>query len=234
MLTDTLRPSLPRLSAARRALLGRASVLAAVSCLTVGLAVAEPLLSTAPVAAKKKGGGKTITRTFASPAAVVINDDTTANPYPATINVSGIKKGKVKDVNVTLRGFNHGFPDNVDVVLVAPNGAMSVLMSDVGGSTDAASLTLTIDDEAAGALPGAGPLVSGAFRPLNDDLVADPYPALTSSAVTANLAQLDGGNPNGAWQLYVVDDSATNVGAFSGGWDLELTAQLKKKKHGKH
>jgi subtilisin-like proprotein convertase family protein len=162
---------------------------------------------------------------------VVIYDNTTADPYPAAIQVSGFKKGKVIDVNVVLRGLNHGFPDHIDAVLMAPSGAAAVLMSDAGGSADAASLTLTLDDEAAAALPDGSGLATGAYKPGNYG-AADTYPSLGTSPTAAILSLLDGGNPNGEWRLYVVDDAATNVGAFSGGWDLELTVKLAKKKHG--
>lgn len=219
-------------AAARRGVLGRAALLAAASLLTVGMTVAEPLVSAAPHAEKKRS--KTITRTYSSPNAVVIYDNTTADPYPAAIQVSGFKKGKVKDVNVRLRGYNHGFPDHVDVLLVAPNGASTVLMSDVGGGTDAASLTLTIDDQAPAVLPDGSPLESGTYRPANHGGV-DTFPGLGSAPATVGLAQFNGGNPNGEWRLYVVDDAIGSVGAFSGGWDLEITAKTtKKKKHGKH
>lgn len=208
------------------------------SCLTLGLPVAEPPVAAGPGSRKapsekansdKKKGGKTITRTFSSPNAVVINDDTTADPYPSTIQVAGIKKGKVIDVNVILRGLNHGFPDNIDAALVAPNGAGAVLMSDAGGGADAISLTLTLDDEAATALPDGSGLATGAYQPGNHGGV-DTYPSLGVAPTSASLALLDGGNPNGEWRLYVVDDAAANSGAFSGGWDLVLTIRLDKKK----
>lgn len=240
MIADTMSQSARRSGMPRRRFLKGASLLAATSWL-LGPTAADPLMAAKPksnsaqskkqVEAEKKGG-KTITRTFSSPSAVVINDDTTANPYPSTILVSGLKKGKVIDVNVVLRGVNHGYPDNIDAVLIAPTGAGSVLMSDTGGSTDAASVTLTLDDEAAAALPDAAALTNGAFKPATYGQL-DTFPTLGTPPTSANLALLDGGNPNGEWRLYVVDDSAPNVGAFSGGWDLVLTVKLdKKKKHG--
>jgi hypothetical protein len=32
-----------------------------------------------------------------------------------------------------------------------------------------------------------------------------------------------GGNPNGTWSLYVVDDAAGDIGNFNGGWSLTFT-----------
>ncbi len=243
MFADTMDQSVRRHGIARRTLLGRASLLAAASCLSLGLPMAEPLVAAKPNSGKpqsekkteteKKKGGKTVTRTFSSPNAVVINDNTTADPYPATIQVSGFKKGKVKDVNVILRGLNHDLPDNIDAVLIAPNGAGTVLMSDSGGGTDAVSLTLTLDDEAAAALPDFTALENGAFKPATYGAV-DTYPSLGTPPTSANLALLDGGNPNGEWRLFVVDDAVVNSGAFSGGWDLVLTVKLAKKKKKKN
>lgn len=234
MNTDTMDQQIRPAGIARRTLLGRASVLAATSCLALSLGVAEPLLAKKKdkdeEADEEKKGGKTVTRTFSSPNAVVINDDATADPYPSTIQVSGFKKGKVVDVNVILRGLNHGFPDNIDVALVAPGGASTVLMSDAGGATDAVSLTLTLDDEAATALPNASALENGTFKPADHVSGVDTYPSLGVAPTAASLAALKGGNPNGEWRLFVVDDAAGNDGAFSGGWDLVLTVKLEKKK----
>ena len=228
----TMDQPVQRSGASRRVLLGRASFLAAMSCLALGLKAAGPLVAAKPQsseARKEKKGSKTITRTFSSPNAVIIDDDTTANPYPSTIQVSGIKKGKVIDVNVRLRGINHAFPDNIDVLLVAPNGASTVLMTDAGGSPDAVSVTLTLDDEAAEPLPDTTVLSNGSFKPASYG-GADTFPNVDAPSTTASLALLNGGNPNGEWHLYVVDDAATNSGAFSGGWDLQLTIKLDKKK----
>ena len=39
----------------------------------------------------------------------------------------------------------------------------------------------------------------------------------------STLANLNGGNPNGTWQLFVQDDTAFNSGIISNGWILTLT-----------
>jgi uncharacterized repeat protein (TIGR01451 family) len=38
-----------------------------------------------------------------------------------------------------------------------------------------------------------------------------------------NLAALNGGNPNGTWELFVLDDAPANDGAITNGWILTLT-----------
>jgi uncharacterized repeat protein (TIGR01451 family) len=40
----------------------------------------------------------------------------------------------------------------------------------------------------------------------------------------STLSSLNGGNPNGAWQLFVVDSAAENDGIISNGWILTLTS----------
>jgi subtilisin-like proprotein convertase family protein len=209
------------------------SLVALVLCVVATLGLAEPLTAAGPQAQSKNG--KNLHRTFSSPNAVVIPDATTANPYPSTIEVSGFKKGKIKDVDLRLRGFNHGNSDDVDVLLVAPNGRTAVLMSDVGGNTNAASLTLILDDEATTPLPDGAPLTSGAFQPANHVGAIDDFPGAPAPSGQTALSTFNGGNPNGTWQLFVVDNAGGNSGAFSGGWDLTIAVKVKKdKKHNKH
>ena len=97
------------------------------------------------------------------PVTICIQDATSAgaspaNPYPSEINVQGLS-GTITDVNVTLNGFRHGFPDDVAVQVVSPGptGKSVLLMSDVGGplpsgSAPVSNINLTLDDEAANSL----------------------------------------------------------------------------------
>jgi subtilisin-like proprotein convertase family protein len=212
--------------------LGRLATLALLTSFTLG-SVAMPLISAAPKAEKK--GGKTIHRTFSSAGSITINDNQEADPYPSTLAVSGLKKSKVRDVNVTLRDFTHDFPANVDIVLRAPNGASTILMSDVGAGTDVQNLTIKLDDQSGNTLPSTTVFESGTFKPTNLGNTPDLFPTLGSPPTGALLADLNGGNPNGQWSLFVVDDQGVDTGEIAGGWELELTAQAKarKKHHGK-
>src|SRR3954467_263219 len=72
---------------------------------------------------------KNVHKTFSNTGQIAIPSNGEATPYPSTIQVNGFKKGKIKDVNLTLRNFSHTFPDNVDVLLVAPNGRNALVMS---------------------------------------------------------------------------------------------------------
>lgn len=155
--------------------------------------------------------------------AINIPDSGAATPYPSEIAVSGLV-GAVEKVTVTLSGFTHTFPSDVDVLLVAPSGQTVVLMSDAGGGTDVSSIDLTFDDDAATALPSV--LVSGTFRPTNAG-VGDAYPApAPPTPHGATLAALKGASPNGTWRLFVNDDAAGDLGTFGGGWGLSIQTRF--------
>src|SRR5829696_10919 len=181
------------------------------------------------------------------PVTICIPDATSAgaspaNPYPSEINVQGLS-GTITDVNVTLNGFRHGFPDDVAVQVVSPGptGKSVLLMSDVGGplpggSAPVSNINLTLDDEAANSLSDSSPLTTGTYKPTKGttptelpsgwvdkpvpDIWPSPAPDLTVSA--SQLSSFDGTAPNGTWQLYVIDDTTGAQGAFAGGWSLEL------------
>jgi subtilisin-like proprotein convertase family protein len=180
--------------------------------------------------AEGKSRHKNVTRTISNTGQIAIPGSGTATPYPATIQVSGFKKGKIKDVDVTLRDFSHDKPDDVDVLLVAPNGRNTLLVSDAGGNDPIDNITLTLDDRAVSALPVTSQIVSGTFRPTSDGPIDTlPAPAPVTGQTVA-LSVFNGANPNGLWQLFVRDDSNMNNGEIAGGWSLEITAKVKKKK----
>ena len=146
-----------------------------------------------------------------------------AAPYPARIHVTGAPTS-IAGVEVTLTGFAHQVPVDVDILLVGPGGQSVVLMSDVGGQTAVTGVNLTFSDAASGPIPSAGPLVSGTYRVSDDDAGGTdtfPAPAPAPSSAT-NLSALQGINPNGVWSLYVVDDASGDIGSIAGGWSLNL------------
>ncbi|MBA4183898.1 MAG: VCBS repeat-containing protein [Acidobacteria bacterium] len=146
-----------------------------------------------------------------------------AEPYPSQVTISGLQ-GSVTKAVVTLKNFSHLAPDDVDVLLVAPNGRRIVLMSDVGGNTEVGGLNLVFDDAAANSLPDDEPLVSGTYKPTNfetDDVF--PAPAPTGAPTATTLDALNGSPANGVWKLYVVDDNGENFGSVAEGFSLDLT-----------
>ena len=68
---------------------------------------------------------------FANANAITINDVAVASPYPSTIAVAGAT-GTIASVKVTLNGFSHTFPGDVDILLVGPAGQKFIIVSDAG------------------------------------------------------------------------------------------------------
>ena len=154
--------------------------------------------------------------------AIMIPASGAASSYPAEINVSGYD-GLVAGVQVNLLNFSHSAPDDVDLMLVAPNGRKVVLMSDVGGANPVSSLNLSFDDAANASLPDNAPLVSGNYKPTNFEAGDSfPAPAPSGAPTGAMLSAFNGSDPNGAWKLFLVDDTGANAGSITGGWSLTL------------
>ncbi len=170
--------------------------------------------------------------TFSNTAAITIPDVGSSTPYPSTINVSGVSSA-IANVTVTLTGFSHTFPGDVDLLLVSPTGRKFIVLSDTGGGTDAVNANVTFSDAAAG--PPAT-IVTGTFRPA-DTTAGDPFAApapagpylspapVGTQTLTTAFTGAAGGDPNGVWSLYAVDDASGDMGSISGGWSISLTSQ---------
>jgi len=167
--------------------------------------------------------------TFSNPGAITINDNSAATPYPSNIIVSGVT-GAVTDVNVTISGISHTFPDDIDILLVGPSGQTILLMSDVGGALDVTGITLTLDDAALSALPDGSPLVSGTFMPTNfdgNDGVNDIFPGPAPAGPYGSLlSAFNGIDANGTWSLFVRDDEGVDIGSIANGWSLEIVTAV--------
>ena len=210
---------------------GKASVtvLALAAVLAVALAA---LLATQPAAAA--GRFKVVKKTFSKAQPITIPAGAPgatigpAAPYPSEKNVSGFKKGQILDANLTLKNFSHdNFPDDVDVML-AHRGVNRTVMSDVGGSFRVRNTTLKLDDEATSPLPDGSQLAGGTFKPTNiESADVFPAPAPTPSGL-AKLSGFHGKNPNGPWQLWVVDDADGDFGRIAGGWSITIKAKVRR------
>jgi subtilisin-like proprotein convertase family protein len=193
------------------------------------------------------------TVTFSNPANIAIPGigsgaatGAPASPYPSLITVSGfLPTQRVGSLVVKINGFNHNFPDDVDMLLVGPTGARIVFWSDVGGSSCVGTASnnpgcanpaanVTIDDGAAGLLPDGTLITTGTYRP-TDVGISDPFPPPApcsdvtcdpDDAAPAGTKTLSGTfagtSPNGSWSLYVVDDTNGDTGNITGGWALSI------------
>lgn len=144
-----------------------------------------------------------------------------ATPYPSGISVPAT--GKITDVNVTLTGITHTYPDDIGVLLVGPAGQNVLLMANSGGTSDLANVNLTFDDAGSAALPEGTQIVSGTYRPT-------VFPTLPTFALPAPagpygtmLSVFNGSTATGTWNLFVVDDNTADIGSITGGWSLNIT-----------
>ena len=165
--------------------------------------------------------GRTIT-VYSNAAAIVINDKTNASPYPSPITVSGLQ-GSITKATVTLTNLYHSAPKDISVLLVAPTGQKTYLMSKTGGTSALKRVSLTFDDVAPTSLTTAQ-ITSGEYKPTALALAPPPFPVpAPPGPYSTNLAVFNGLNPNGTWSLYVYDDTQLDYGVISNGWVLNLT-----------
>lgn len=177
------------------------------------------------------------TSTFSNVAAIQIADADggvgNGYTYPSTVNVSGMT-GIVTDVNVTINGLTHTWPDDLGLLLVGPGGQNIVLQSDVGGTVAVSNVTYTFDDAAASGIHNGGPITAGSYRPtsVNGDSIhfpasvgapAPPYREPAPVAASTLATVFAGSDPNGTWKLYAVDTFAGGTGAINSGWTLQIT-----------
>lgn len=168
-----------------------------------------------------------------NPTAITIPSSGSAFPFPSSVMVSAPSNHVVTSLEVTLYNFYHNSPDDVDILLVGPTGAKSVLLSDAGGINPVDRLTLTFNAQAATGLPDSGPLQAGSWLP-TDHYSADAFnepnndlfsPAAPAGPYSADLSVFNGTNPTGTWRLFVQDDAVTGAGKIIDGWSLAITTQ---------
>jgi uncharacterized delta-60 repeat protein/uncharacterized repeat protein (TIGR01451 family) len=166
------------------------------------------------------------TVTFSNMAPIVIRDATNALPYPSVINVSGVG-GSVSKAEVMLTNLSHTWPSDINILLVSPEGQKSYLMSKCGGALSVQNITLKFDDMASQSLPQAARMTNGTYEPTAYAVAPPPFPVpappATPTTYQTNLSAFNGSNPNGAWSLYVFDDTPLYSGSISNGWVLTLT-----------
>jgi subtilisin-like proprotein convertase family protein len=130
---------------------------------------------------------------------------------------------------VHLDNLTHSRPDDVDIMLVAPDGRRAVVLADAGGNNYIGFVDLTLDDDAADHPPSNGQIVAGAFAPVNYSGV-DPFVGAPPASGDVALSTFNGIKANGVWRLYIFDDTDDGGGSLLEGWSLTITAKVKDKK----
>jgi len=163
------------------------------------------------------------TSNFTNDTAITIPDSGKASAYPSAIVVSGMS-GVIQKVTATLRGYSHSWPDDVDVLLVGPNGQKVMLMADCGGGNARNGINVTFDDAAAASVPDSAAITAAAYKPTNIDTTTDNFPApAPGSPFSTSLSVFNGSSPEGTWSLYIQDDGAMDSGSVTQGWVLSIT-----------
>lgn len=185
------------------------------SIVAVGAALAAAAASVTAVSSAPAVAAPT-TLVVSNPGPVSVPDNSPAG-VTSQITVAG-QTGLVTDVDVTLNGFTSEFPDDLDVMLVGPNGKKVILMSDACGGDDLGNASITFDDEALAPLSEGGPCGSGTFFPYNAEDEDEPPFVPTGPALSA----FDGFVPNGVWTLVAADTQTGDVSRFDGGFTLRI------------
>jgi subtilisin-like proprotein convertase family protein len=172
-----------------------------------------------------EGGWSLSVTTGPVDAVVPANGDAGASdPYPLTRDVAG-RSGVIEDVDVRLDGVWHKRPEDLDMLLVGPQGQSGVLMSDACGTAPVSGADWTWDDEALGPMPeGNGMPVcgDGLYEPTDyspGDSWLSPAP---TPPFSAGLGAFDGTDPNGEWRLYAQDDEGDAAGFFTNRFELDI------------
>jgi subtilisin-like proprotein convertase family protein len=150
-----------------------------------------------------------------------------ANPYPVTHTVSGFSPDRViSDLDVSINGIFHQRPDDLDMLLVGPQGQKVMLMSDACGSFEVAAYGWYWDDEAAAPMPD-GDATNRCGTTFHRPADYEPGESLPTPApagpYSTNLSAFDGTAPNGEWRLFVQDDAAGATGFFTNRFQLWIS-----------
>jgi uncharacterized repeat protein (TIGR01451 family) len=154
-----------------------------------------------------------------------------ADPYPSAMPPLSGLDGKIANVAVTLTYFDHQHTKDLELLLVGPNGKGVILMSGAGTCTSSVSgdpcqveaVTITFDDAASGTLPKNDVIGDGTYQPTDYGMVhLFPYPAPLGPYAN-KLSAFNGLDPNGTWQLFVLDKGLLYNGEIELGWTLNLT-----------
>ncbi len=165
---------------------------------------------------------------------------TGGDSYDSSIAVTNAPTS-IGSMRVTLFDFNHFTADDVDVLLVGPQGQKFLLMADAGGEDGLAEdATITFDDNAGVVLPDDAQIFSGKYEPTTWEPGQTSFPAPAPAGPysepgngvggTVTLASVFvGTNANGTWTLYIRDDNggfqpAGADGVVGGGWGIQFLA----------
>lgn len=170
-----------------------------------------------------------------------------ATPFPSSITVSGA--GAISSISVSINGFWHDIPADVDMLLESPGGQSVMLMSDAGDTASipqSSPISFSFADSGT-RLPSDDPnnpngstlQTNMTYKPADYDSSPDAenecvlFPAPITDAgdafsgTVATLAGL-GTTANGVWNLKISDDCGEpgGGGGAIGSWCLVINGTL--------
>ena len=149
------------------------------------------------------------------------------------INISGLNGQLITGVSMTVLGLEHNWLRDLDILLVAPDGRNLMVMSDMMGTDDAVYADVTFSDDGIVTLPTgstATDLETGTYLPLaidNTETLADYglgagiLNHASGNGVISFASAFTNAAANGAWTLYLSDDSTIDGGSAAG-WSLTV------------
>jgi subtilisin-like proprotein convertase family protein len=173
-------------------------------------------------------------QTFNNTAAIAMAsliDSEPASLYPSPISVTGTS-GTITSVSVKLNNVTHAYPEDISIVLQAPNGTKLMLQN--GSIAALSNNTYTLADVGATFLPDvSGNIVNNATYKPSANLGGDNFPAPGPGVIyfapgplftnNATFASVFNGLPaNGTWNLWVIDVVSGDAGTIAGGWNLTV------------
>jgi len=157
---------------------------------------------------------------------------TKASPYPSVLFVDS-EITSITKVTITLNRFNHGNFADVHMLLRSPSGTAVLLMANtMYAAFNPFDCIFVLDDDAASPLPEfsrpTGPAITVTYKPTQYGLQVEfPVPApqwpAGPQSYPTTLAEFIGEDPNGAWSLWVIDDTMLDSGYVQYGWTLTIT-----------
>lgn len=130
----------------------------------------------------------------------------------------------IADVDVVLNDFSHGFPEDLNVLLVSPAGTAVVLMSDSCGGASLLRSNLRFDDSAPTTLPDATVPAecqqsSATVKPFDAEELETVLKGAPNGPYSPALSAFNGQSANGTWRLFLLDDQSGSEGYLK---DFEL------------
>ena len=148
-----------------------------------------------------------------------------ASHYPSTINVFG-QPTNLASATVSLWDLSHARSADLNILLVSPSGTNVMLISHIGGTNGVSHANLVFQQgwsqpSESGAIPAGQ---TSTYSPSNYGQKTQ-LPGAPAGYYSINLYNLIGNDPNGAWRLYIYDDTQGAVGQLLGSWSLNFTFQ---------